>query len=214
MSEYKIISSGSHGNAVLYYGNILVDIGVPFSKIQPYMYDLQLVLLTHEHQDHINYRTLEKLLFERPSLRLGVPAHMIYLILNKLSGVVRKLDPLVYGKWYDYGEFKISPIKLYHDVPNCGYRIFKEDHKIIHATDTCTLEGIEANNYDLFMIESNYNDEILMQRIKEKGNIGAYAYERGSPNTHLSSEQCNQFFFENKGEHSKLVRLHESKHNS
>ena len=40
------------------------------------------------------------------------------------------------------------PIKLYHDVPNCGYRIFINDKKIIYMTDTKTLEGITAKNYD------------------------------------------------------------------
>ena len=68
---YKIISSGSDGNAVLYFDNILVDIGVPFSLLSGYISRLSLVLLTHEHGDHLNINTLKKLQSMRPGVRVG-----------------------------------------------------------------------------------------------------------------------------------------------
>ena len=54
------------------------------------------------------------------------------------------IDVLKIGTKYDYKAFKIVPIKLYHDAPQCGYRIFWNDFKVIYATDTKTLEGISA----------------------------------------------------------------------
>ena len=45
----NIISSGSHGNCIIYHKIIVIDMGVSFSAIKPYIKDLQLVLLTHEH---------------------------------------------------------------------------------------------------------------------------------------------------------------------
>ena len=46
---YKIISSGSHGNCEIYFGSVAIDMGVSFTAIKPYVKDLQLVLLSHEH---------------------------------------------------------------------------------------------------------------------------------------------------------------------
>ena len=35
-------------------------------------------------------------------------------------------------------------------------------------TDTKTVEGISAKNYDLYLIEGNYEQEELEKRIEEK----------------------------------------------
>ena len=46
---YNIISSGSTGNATIVFDHILIDCGVPFTRISPYAKEIQLVLLTHGH---------------------------------------------------------------------------------------------------------------------------------------------------------------------
>lgn len=208
---YKIIASGSTGNAVLYHQNtIAVDIGVPFNAIKPYLHSIQLVLLTHEHADHFNPITIKRLAKERPTLRFGCGKHLFYKLLT--SGVKQgNIDVFEVGKWYNYGEFMISTIQLYHDVENVGYRIHKGYHKTIHATDTFTLEGITAKNYDLFSLEHNYDEETVWDRIKEIEESGGFAHKRGAINSHLSEQQARNFFFENKHENSQLIRLHESK---
>ena len=71
--QYKIIATGSKGNAILYHNCILVDCGVPFTLLKPYYKDIKLVLLTHIHGDHFNIQTIKKLAFERPSIRFGCP---------------------------------------------------------------------------------------------------------------------------------------------
>lgn len=202
---YKVISSNSKGNAVLYHDSILIDCGMPFSKIKPYLHKLQLILLSHQHLDHFNIKTLKKIQFERPGLRIGCGKHM----LNLLNGI-RNVDVYEIGEWYDYDQFKLSPIKLYHDCTNVGYRIFKEDHKLIHATDTAHLNGIEAKNYDLYAIEFNYDEETIYDIIAEKEAKGEFAYEKGAINTHLSEQQARDFIFKNKGEKYEVLRLHES----
>lgn len=198
---YKVISTGSKGNAVLYHNSILVDIGVPFSLIEPYLFDIQIVLLTHEHKDHINMSTLRKLIFERPSLRIGCCKWF-----ETFQG--GNIDILEVGKYYDYGVFKILPIKLYHDVPNCGYRIFKGDHKIIHATDTAHLNDIEAKNYDLYALEHNYDEETIEETIEIKKSKGEFSHEIDAINNHLSEQQANDFVFKNKGDKYEVLRLH------
>ena len=42
--NYNIISSGSQGNAVLLQGGILVDCGVTFKTLNPFLYDIRVVL--------------------------------------------------------------------------------------------------------------------------------------------------------------------------
>lgn len=202
---YNIISSGSKGNAVLYFNSILVDCGVPFSSIKPYLYDIRIVLLTHEHGDHFNESTLRRLVFERPTLRIGCGEWLA----EKLP-FAKNLDVFSIGKIYNYGTFQLSTVKLYHDVPNCGYRIFKDGKKVFHATDTSHLEGITAKGYDLYAIEHNYNAETVFELIEETEASGGYAHQRGSMNSHLSEQQARDFYFQNMGEHSQIIRLHES----
>ncbi len=202
---YKVISSGSKGNAVIYFNSILVDCGVPFALLKPFLYDIQAVLLTHKHGDHFKRSTIARLVSERPSLRVGCCDWLA----DRLD-FVRNLDVYKTGRLYDYGAFKVSPVKLYHDIPTCGYRIFKDGKKIFHATDTAHLEGITAKNYDLYAIESNYNEDTVYETISELEARGEFAHQRGSLNTHLSEQQSRDFIFKNRGEHSRVLRLHES----
>ena len=203
---YHVIASGSTGNAVLYFDCVLVDVGVPYKDIAPFVKQIQLVLLTHAHVDHLNLSTLKRIVSERPSLRVGYCEW-----LADQLGFVRNLDVYDIGGLYDYGQFSICPVQLYHDVPNCGYRIFKGDTRIIHRTDTAHLEGITAKNYDLYAIEHNYDEETVVKVIADKTARGEFAYQKGAINTHLSEQAAHQFIFENAGPHSKVLRLHESK---
>ncbi len=204
--NYKVIASGSDGNAVLYHGSILVDCGVPFSLVKPFLSDLQIILLTHQHQDHLNIKTILNLSQNRPALRFGCCNWLI----DKLPKL-KNIDIYEIGQLYDYGLFQVSPIKLYHDVPNCGYRIFKDGYRILHATDTGHLEGITAKGYDLYSLEHNYNEDTIYDSIARKEDNEEYAYQSLAMKTHLSEQQSRKFIFENKGSNYEVLRLHESK---
>lgn len=202
---YNVVSTGSKGNCIIYLDAIAVDLGVSYKAIEPFKNQLQIVLLTHIHSDHFNLSSIKKISFERPSLRFACGEFLK----DKLEGI-RNVDILESGKIYDYGCFKVSPITLYHDVPNFGWRIFKENKKIIHCTDTSHLNGITAKNYDLYAIEHNHDLELAENKISQKKSEGKFCYEVGSINSHLSEQQAKQFIFENAGEHSQILRLHES----
>lgn len=203
---YNILASGSKGNSVIYHNSIMVDCGVPFELIRPFLLNLQIILLSHAHGDHFNKSTISRVCFERPSLRVGCCEWM----LDKLNGISNQVDVFQIGKVYDYKAFQISPVKLYHDVPNCGYRIFKDGTKIFHATDTQHLQGISAKGYDLYALEHNYNEETIYQVIAQLKSEGKFAHQEGSINSHLSEQQAKNFFFKNKSEGSQIIRLHES----
>lgn len=205
--NYNIISTGSQGNAVVINDTILVDCGVSFKALKDVYKDLQIVLLTHIHTDHFKPQTIKRLAEERPTLRFGCCE---WLVNDLVEAEVPKqsIDVFEIGKIYDYKAFKVSPIKLYHNVPNCGYRIFANGEKAIYATDTEHLQGITAKDYDLYMIEANYTDEDLQERINAKLEAGEYCYELNVASRHLSHEQASEWLMENMSFHSEYVFLH------
>ena len=207
MIQTQVISSGSEGNAVIYNNAIMVDCGVSLKALQEVKRSLKIVLLTHKHSDHLKIRTLQRLQAERPTLRVACGDFL----LEELP-CIKNIDVLQVGKIYDYGAFKVSPIKLYHDVPNFGWRIFLNNgQKIFHATDTVHLEGITAKGYDLYAIEHNYCEEYIQQAIEEARANGEYTHAYGNINTHLSIQQARAFIEANRKESSEVLELHKSR---
>lgn len=206
--NYNIISSCSKGNATVIRDIILIDCGVSFKQLNKVYKDIKLVLLTHIHKDHFNKSTLKKLAEERPTLRFACCEWLVKDLI-KCGVNKRNIDILEIGKKYDYKLFKVAPIKLYHDVLQCGFRVLFEDYKVIYATDTKTLEGISAKNYDLYLIEANYTEEEIQDRIKKKQEQYKYAYEFRAKDNHLSKEKCDEFLLKNMGENSKYVYMHQ-----
>ena len=207
MVNYNIIATGSSGNCVIVNEYIAIDMGVPFKALKDVYKDLKIVFLTHEHNDHVKKSTIRTLAEERPTLRFACCEWLIPLLVE--SGVNRSnIDVLEIGKMYDYTAFKVSPIKLYHDVPNCGYRLFFGEKKVLYATDTEHLDGISAKDYDLYLVEANYTEEDLQARIKAKQESGEYSYEMNAASRHLSKEQADAFLLENMNENSRYEYLH------
>lgn len=208
--RYNIIASGSDGNAVVLNDSVMVDCGVPFKALHEVYKGLKLVLLTHIHHDHFQPVTIRKLAQERPTLRFGCCEWLVEPLLQ--HGVSkRNIDVYETDKKYDYGQFSVSPIKLHHDVPNCGYRLYFGSEKAIYITDTSTVEGIKAPDYDLYLVESNYTDEDLQERIAKKEAAGKYAYEKTVPERHLSKKQADNFIYENITSRGEYVYLHQHK---
>ena len=207
MGIAKVISSGSEGNAVIYNNTIMVDCGVTLKALQEVKRSLKIVLLTHKHGDHLKLRTLQRLQAERPTLRVACGNFL----LEELP-CIKNIDVLQVGKIYDYGAFKVSPVKLYHDVPNFGWRIFLPNgQKIFHATDTAHLEGITAKGYDLYAIEHNYCEEYIQQAIEEARANSEYTHAYGNINTHLSIQQARAFIEANRKDSSEVLELHKSR---
>lgn len=204
--RYEIISTGSQGNAVILEQSVLMDCGVSFKALRPFYAALRLVLLTHLHSDHFNRTTLRTLARERPTLRFGCGPWLA----APLAECVRKenIDILEPGNGYHYGLCEVHPVPLTHDVPNCGYKLHFPAGRVFYATDTSSLAGIEALNYDLYLVEANHTVEEIRARIQQKKAEGEYAYERNAMHNHLSKEQCDDFIYRNIGREGIYVYLH------
>ena len=206
---YNILATGSAGNATILDGSILIDCGVPFKVLEPFVQDLKLVLLTHEHGDHFKPSTISALAKARPALRYGC---CDYLVGKLISCGVRQSLIDVYRPFYHsvYDNFaRICPVPLPHDAPNCGYRIeLKNGERAFYATDCGSLDGIGAQNYDLYLVEANHRTAELEGRAAEKEASGAFAYERRAAENHLSYEQAVDWLTENMGPESIWVPMH------
>lgn len=212
---FDVIATGSTGNAVVINGSILIDCGVPFKALEAVKKDLKLVLLTHAHGDHFRPRTVRALHKERPTLRwcccdwmvgplleAGVDKRVIDVANADVPGDTSKA--LIYN-----GLAIVRPEPLVHDVPNCGWHISSSKENLFYATDTATLDGIEAKDYDLYMIEANHTREELEARARAKMEKGEFSYEVRAAANHLSQEQALDWLYQQIGPHSQYVFLHQ-----
>ena len=207
MVRYNIIASGSQGNAVILNDAVLIDCGVPYKQLASYVSKLKLVLLTHIHSDHFCKRTLRRLAAERPTLRFGCCRWLVSPLVA--AGVPeRQIDMLKPRVMYGYGLCNVIPFELTHNVPNCGYKVHFGNGKVIYATDTNNLDGIQAIGYDLYLIEANYNDEDIRRRIKEKRMAGQFAYEEQAFRNHLSEAKCTEFLLKNMRGNGIAIPMH------
>lgn len=206
----NIISTGSSGNAVVINDSILIDCGVSFKSLAEVKQDLKLVLLTHVHSDHFNPNTVRSLSRERPTLRWGCCEWMVQPLLE--AGVDKRCIDVMDNEIFScyMGFVSVAPVNLVHDVPNCGWRLFT-DRRILYATDTATLDHIEAAGYDLYLIEANHRKAEIEARAAEKIARGEFAYERRAAATHLSEEKALDWLAQNMGANSKYIFLHQHK---
>lgn len=212
---YNIIATGSSGNAVLINDNILVDIGVPFAKLAPHAGKIKLVLLTHVHGDHFKPSTVRKLHQLHPAIRWGccewmlVPLMEVGVRVNAID-VIEPTPPGSTSRAMCYNGIAIvSPVHIPHNVPNCGWKIYHGHESLFYATDCSSLDGVHAENFDLYMIESNHHKSEIEARISEKQAAGEFAYELEAARNHLSYEQAMDWLAANAGPESKYVLLHE-----
>lgn len=229
--EFDVIATGSSGNAVVINGEILIDCGVSMKKLREsgYIKNLKLVLLTHAHGDHFNAAAVRALHKERPALRFGCCDWMLPHLLE--AGVdKRAIDVHTPDVCVNYTGFvTLMPFRLIHDVPNCGWRIIpcrklwsaargeytEKAEPILYATDCSTLDGIEAKDYSLYMLESNHTRAEIEARIAEKQARGEFTYEARAAQNHLSQEQALEWLVRNispeRWNSTEIVFLHQHK---
>lgn len=213
----NILESGSSGNGTIVFDSILIDCGIAFHKIAPYLKQIQLVLLTHEHSDHFRPSTVKMLHQMRPTVRFACCEWMAKQVVE--AGVKpENIDVIESGKEVRYlfqtSFVFVKPIKIPHNVPNCawcivnGTNILRGNSSVFYATDCSSLDGIMVKNYDLYLIECNHYEDEIKARIEEKQERGEYAYEIEACRNHLSWEQAMSWLAEN-GPDGKFIPMHQ-----
>jgi phosphoribosyl 1,2-cyclic phosphodiesterase len=189
---FNIIGSSSKGNCCLVNDDLMIDLGLSYEMIKPYASKVKYLLLTHKHSDHLSLTALRKLYVNvKPVIICGE------WLKETLSLYAEQVQVVEAGKVYSFGSYKVSPVKAYHDVPNCGYRIMQGIHKHLHITDTATLDGISAKGYDSASIECNHCEVKASKLIQEAIQKGEFTHLEGAMNSHLSVQKAIKFCNEN-----------------
>ena len=112
------------------------------------------------------------------------------------------------GKFYDFNAFKCRLDEIPHDVPNVAIHLQIDNKKLLYATDTSKIEHINAKDYDYYLVEGNYKEQELEERKQRKLLNGEFVIEDRVANSHLSYEQCLDFFMKNGSHNSVLEVMH------
>lgn len=211
--DYMKFGSGSKGNAILVQTKILLDCGVAYSKLARYLKYIKIIFVTHSHKDHLLPSTIQRIAYNYPNIKFVTSSSDVVIKLKNSSVPKKNIFYLKPKKWYSLGIMKVKTEPLVHDVENYGLKWEFEGKKGFYATDTSNLDGIEAKGYDLYLIESNYNEELLKKHIEECEDENKLFYLNRVANTHLSFEQANSFLIENMSDNSRFEYIHKSDYN-
>jgi len=207
MVDVNVVQTGSSGNCVIFDKTVMVDCGISYKKIEPYVKDLKLLLLTHIHSDHFKVSTIRRMALERPKLRIACCRWLVKPLVdaNVPKSQIIVMEP---NKLYGYGICNVIPFEVEHDVPNVGYKIHFPSSKVFYATDCVNLRGVIARGYDMYCVEANFEKEELKARMDAKKEAGLYPYEQRVLKVHMSKEDCDDWLVRNMGQNSQYMYLH------
>ena len=202
MMRLCAIASGSSGNCI-YVGtqatHVLVDAGISGKKTEEGLNklgltscDLDAIMITHEHADHIGGLGVL-------SRKYGIPIYATAKTINEIQktnaiGKIEKslLHEIEPDTSFMVKEIKINPMHTLHDAANpVAYRLTYDKTRIGIATDLGTFDDytIEClKGMDVLFLEANHDVNMLQ--------VGPYPYylkqrilgERG----HLSNESSGR----------------------
>ena len=206
MLELCSIASGSSGNCICVgsdHTHVLIDAGISGKRIESGLNEFDLkanemqgILITHEHIDHIaGLGVLAR--------RYGIPIFATEKTISAISKSksVGKIDEDLFqvirpGKRFSIGELLIQPIPISHDAADpVAYKIVNEEKSVAVVTDLGTYNQAivdELQGLDALLLEANHDIKMLQ--------TGAYPYplkqrilgDRG----HLSNERSGQLLCE------------------
>lgn len=213
--QYDVISSSSKGNCIIVEDILMLDVGVSYSKIKPYLKKIKLIFISHVHQDHLLPSTIKQLSYNYPTIKFITGSRQVTFKLVNNDVPKKNIFFMETNRWYCLGILDFRLEQLTHDVENYCIKVKfnTTNKKCIYIVDTNSVDNIEAKNYDLYLIESNYNEELLEQHIQECEDENKLYYLNRVKNTHLSSKKCTDFLLENMGGNSEYVRIHKSQYN-
>ena len=197
MASFTTLYSGSSGNCGLVrsgQGYLLVDMGKScrittgaLKDLGLSVRDLQGILITHEHSDHIAGLKVFLKHYDVPVF--GLPETLDFLANRGDLPAAAQLIA-VGGRPEQIGDFTVTAFPTPHDVPCCGYRIATPDGKVMAiATDLGQLtETVHTSlaGADLVALEANYDPYSL-----QNSSYPYYLKTRiASPFGHLSNPEC------------------------
>ena len=206
MLELCSIASGSSGNCICIgsdRSHILIDAGISGKSIETGLESIDLkcsemegILITHEHIDHIaGLGVLAR--------RYGIPMYATHGTIEAIKSVksLGKIDESLFhvitpGEEYSIGDLQIKPISISHDAADpCAYKVTCGQKKMAVCTDLGNYnQNIvdELQGLDALLLEANHDVKMLQ--------MGSYPYPLKqrilSDRGHLSNERSGQLLCE------------------
>jgi len=196
MKGFCPLASGSKGNAI-YIGTdhtkVLIDAGISARQIEKKLAeinvdlsDIDAIVITHEHTDHINGLGTLGCKMGFPVFANSDTARAIYEIL----GDAPKFKIFSTGEKFEFGDLEFDPFSIQHDAADpVGFVVQTATQKIGVCADlgfasslvtsklqNCDYLYLEAN-HQVSMVHSSARPPIYKQRVL--GRLG-----------HLSNDQC------------------------
>jgi phosphoribosyl 1,2-cyclic phosphodiesterase len=173
MLNFCSLYSGSSGNCLFVESQntkILVDCGTSGKKvidglqsIDKNIEDIDAILVTHEHSDHI--QSLGMI-----SKKYNIPVYANFETWQAMSVQADKINLenkkiFTNDNNFEIGNLLIHPFSTPHDAANpCGFNIFSGNKKISIATDLGHMDDVMFENLkgsSFVLLEANYDPEIL-----------------------------------------------------
>lgn len=206
----NVIASGSKpGNCVTYLGGrVMVDCGTTIKKLNGQIDNLELVIITHEHTDHIGKRNKDGVAGSAFRHIISNKPSVMFVFAPYLEAVAKEMGITNYtvvepGVVVNINGFfiKLDPVR--HNVPNVGVHIGSLEKKgiklvdrmfkIFHCTDMGSYEGITAHNYDVYGLEANYDEEEVKELIKADLEKEGWSHRERSLVDHISIQETQRF---------------------
>lgn len=197
--DYKIIGSGSKGNAVR-IEDIMIDCGVAYKDMKAELNKCKLLFITHIHSDHLNKRTMKQIKRHHRTLKIVGNWQVAQ---HTEVDIISNIKPIESKTW------TITPFEVPHDVLCQGIviELKKYDISIIYVTDSAGHKDWKQGKYDYLFIESNHDENKLkMLDVKKYG----YDVISGAKR-HTSYQESKAFYYMNrKSKDSEWIELHKS----
>lgn len=216
--EVHVLASGSDGNCTVIASEdtmIMLDAGISGRRIATLMarqgldpHDLDAILLTHEHSDHVMGAGILSRRFDVP-----ICCNRSTLICSNIGAVH---DTILFetGKRFEIGCLSVDPLPISHNAadPN-AFHVRSDRRSVLLATDLGRVETevfAALRETDLAIIEANHDVQMLINGPyppKLKSDIRS---DRG----HLSNVDCAHALWATSNERRKVFLAHLSKNNN
>lgn len=217
MIEYKIISSGSVGNAVkLTFQNgikMMIDIGLSFKVLKKDLQDCHLLFISHIHGDHLNVGCYNQIRKNFPWIKVIACKEVNDLLVSKGKAPVNII--VEHGTTIDVSGVECTFLDAPHEVQNLGIIGTSNGQTFLYATDLMTTLSFSeyldktGKKIDLLLLEANYDGAVIGYSEYMKIHSGYDTYNNGSYR-HLSVRQNTEFATKYLSEGGTSIHLHQS----
>ncbi len=198
MRGFCPLASGSKGNAI-FLGTqntrILIDAGISakmisnrLKEIQVALSDIDAILISHEHTDHIKGLSSLALKYKIPVFANSETAKAIIDHLDESP----KFKIFSTGETFEFGDLEIHPFSVQHDTLDPVAFTIKTGHlKLGFCTDlgfATTLVKSNLQNSDYLYIEANHQPTMVHSSSRPL----IYKQRVLSRQGHLSNDECAQ----------------------